>query len=512
MPRYIDYGSSYAVVNPDGTTTGVDIQYHWDGVVFVKILHPNLIDRDRTNFRAEQTARNADNPDVYTDIFGGHALTVEDIAWLRLAIDRGFISLDRALSVFGQFRAAGAREWSFEPNLPERVALEQELAFFGDFPGPDLRVADLLAKPNSYVNTTATDLPTSVWRTPDGLSLERAIAEAWINHSIPEIARAAEGLMSGATPVERAEYRVSFSLNTTTYQDWIQKLYLAFFSRPADPGGFNYYAQKLDQGGADILGIAMGFGASPEYVETYAGMTIPERIDAIYRNLFDRAAEPAGLQYWGERLASGIFNISNIAFSVLVGAQNDDATIVANRLVVAKEFTSALDTQREVNAYSGLQAANTARQLLGAVTGQPESVISGREQIFGAIKILGASSQLTANHNGDTIALTPQATTDVLIYGSRDCGRVDVITGLQATDRIDLSAFTLTNAVQQRALASPQTSDSVGFFSGSSVVIGRHGPDSHVYVDANKDGSFSGSSDAVIYLLGVELRPDQLTI
>lgn len=514
MPRYPQYFSAMAVINADGTTTFGDIAYEWNGSEFVKALYTILTDARETEFRIEQTARNAleGNLHVYDDIFGGRALIPTDIAWLRLAIERGHISLDRALADFGSFRASGATHWAFTPSLPDRLSEGQELAFFGDFPGPQLRVADVLTKPNAYVNTSVTDLLSSTWTTPPGVSLERAIGEAWSNHSTPEIARAADLLLGGISQAAPAESRIDFALAITQNQDWIQKLYLAFFLRPADPGGYNYYAHKLEDGQADISSIANGFGNSPEYLQTYAGMTTAERIDAIYRNLFGRPAEPDGLRYWGERLDPGTFTISNIAFSILLGAQNADAIVINNRLLVSKQFTAALDTQSELQAYSGLDSATAARQLLSPVTAEASSVAVAATKIGRTMKFLGVVGQVTADAIGDTVALGTTGKAHTLFYSDADRGRLDVVSGFQAADRIDLTALGLTNMVQTRALAAPQRTDSPGFFTGVGAVIDNSGSDAYVYLDVDKNGAFSPSADTTIRLVGADLQPSNLTI
>lgn len=515
MPRYTDYASEFATINPDGTTTIGDVHYQWDGTQFVKLLHERSFTASETSFRVEQIARNAIDGTLsnYIDPGGQYSLLPIDIAWLRIAIQREYLSLEKAQTTFAGFRTLGPLEWAFDPSLPDRISEQQELAFFGSEPFRSVIPAvDVLTKPNAYVNSKAIDTPDTVWGDQAGVPREQSIGEAWANHPLPELASAARALVAEGSSSERAEPKVSYSLASTAYEAWIQKLYLAFFLRPADPGGFNYYAQKLDVGGTDVPTIATGFGNSPEYLETYLGLSTTQRIDAIYRNLFDRPAEPDGLTYWGDRLDSGVFSISNIAFSILVGAQNADLATINNRIAVSAQFTATLDTQREKESYNGLEAASAARQFLGTVTSDQQTVNTATSATGRTIKYLGSSAQVVYTAAGDSVTLNSNAKSDLLIYSGTDQGRSDIIYGFQLPDRLDLSALALTNAVQTRTLANPQAGASQAFFGTYGVVIARTGSDSYVYLDVDKDGAFTPSLDAVVRLVGVELQASALTI
>lgn len=318
--------------------------------------------------------------------------------------------------------------------------------------------------------------------------------------------------MEEASNPERGDAKVGYALTATTHQDSIQKLYLAFFLRPADPGGFNYYARKLADGGTDIPSIASGFASSPEYLQTYSGMSTAQRIDAIYRNLFDRPAETDALNYWGDRLESGALNIGNIAFSIMLGAQNGDLATINNRIVVSKQFTSRLDTQRELEAYTGPDAASTARELLRSVSSDTSTHPDALGPIDRVIKYLGASGQISRTAAGDNVALGSDTKADILIYSSDDRGRLDTVVGFQAKDRIDLSALNLANSIQTCSMRVLELSESLNFFAKHQVVIGRYGSDSYVYLDVDKDGSFSSSLDTVVRLVGVELQASALTV
>ena len=76
----------------------------------------------------------------------------------------------------------------------------------------------------------------------------------------------------------------------------IQKLYIAYFNRPADPGGLTYWTAQL-AGGATMTQIANSFSASAEYQAIYAGKSNLVLIDQLYQNLFGRTSDAGGLLY-----------------------------------------------------------------------------------------------------------------------------------------------------------------------------------------------------------------------
>ena len=58
----------------------------------------------------------------------------------------------------------------------------------------------------------------------------------------------------------------------------IQKLYIAYFGRPADPAGLSYHAAQ----GVDQVTIARTFSDSAESRALYGNKTASELVSAIY--------------------------------------------------------------------------------------------------------------------------------------------------------------------------------------------------------------------------------------
>ena len=109
------------------------------------------------------------------------------------------------------------------------------------------------------------------------------------------------------------------------------------------------------------------FGASAEATTLYGSLTNTAKVNALYQQSFGRDADFAGLMYYAGQLTAGTMTAATIAQNIFDGASGADATILANKLVVAKAYTAAIDTASEVVAYSGTVAAAAARALLTTV-------------------------------------------------------------------------------------------------------------------------------------------------
>lgn len=154
--------------------------------------------------------------------------------------------------------------------------------------------------------------------------------------------------------------------------DAVQRLYVAYFNRPADPMGLMYWENQLGSVQATQAQLTTlagsSFSGSAEYAALYAGQTNAQIINSLYNNLFQRNAEPVGLAYWVGKLADGSETFASIALQLTYSAQGTDATTIANKLFAGKAFTNALDTAAELIGYSGNDAATFAREWLATVT------------------------------------------------------------------------------------------------------------------------------------------------
>ncbi len=154
----------------------------------------------------------------------------------------------------------------------------------------------------------------------------------------------------------------------TTYYNDIQKLYVAYFNRPADPAGLAFWETAVEAAGGSTAAVSAAFAGSDEYKTAYANKTNAQIVDAIYQNLFGRPAEDAGKAYWADLLDKGTVTIDAAVTTIAGSAQGSDMTAYNNKVTAAAAFTAAVDTDAEKAGYTGDAANKVAKAFLSGVT------------------------------------------------------------------------------------------------------------------------------------------------
>jgi hypothetical protein len=157
---------------------------------------------------------------------------------------------------------------------------------------------------------------------------------------------------------------------TAGYINSVQEIFIAYYGRPADPAGLNYWVGRLTAVNGNLDAIIDAFANSPEAYSLYGpinDVTIGNVIDSIYMSLFNRLPDAGGKAYYMAGYANGTFTAGTIALNILDGAQGEDQIVINNKLDVANRFTTELDTAVEIQAYAGDIAAGIARDMLSEV-------------------------------------------------------------------------------------------------------------------------------------------------
>ncbi|MGI4844894.1 MAG: DUF4214 domain-containing protein [Janthinobacterium lividum] len=144
--------------------------------------------------------------------------------------------------------------------------------------------------------------------------------------------------------------------NTTA----IQKLYISYFSRPADFAGLEYWKGQLASNPNALQELSRQFSVSKEYLDTYAGLDTRGKVAEVYDNLFGRQAEAAGIDYWANLLNNKQITIDNMVTQIAAGAQGTDQFAYNAKVAAASSFTERLDLPNERTAYSGTAANKIA--------------------------------------------------------------------------------------------------------------------------------------------------------
>jgi len=154
------------------------------------------------------------------------------------------------------------------------------------------------------------------------------------------------------------------------YIDLVQKVYIAYYGRPGDYGGVNFWAEQLEQKGGDLKSIIEAFGNSVESQNLYAGKGYREQVQKIYQQMFGRDPDQEGLDFYVGKLEKGELTLQTIALDVLNGAPkgSEDKGIIDKKLAVAKQFTSSIHEKGNDYSYMGDADAQTVRDMLNQVS------------------------------------------------------------------------------------------------------------------------------------------------
>lgn len=164
----------------------------------------------------------------------------------------------------------------------------------------------------------------------------------------------------------------------------VQKAYLAYFGRPADYAGLNYWMNS------DAATMKAGFAASAEYAALYSGMSADQRVEQVYQNLFGRASDPVGKAYWVAEFNAGRETVSSLVTSMQANVLGVDISTIANRITYSILFTAQMDTPAEINGYMGAAAAAAARGAMSAVTYTDASLSAARSTLVADVALVVA--------------------------------------------------------------------------------------------------------------------------
>ena len=129
-------------------------------------------------------------------------------------------------------------------------------------------------------------------------------------------------------------------MDLTATEKLVHQMYIAYYQRPADPEGLHYWVEQLEKYN-DWTVVSAAFGA-PENLENqalYGDKSRQEVIAEIYHSAFNRAAVQEEIDFW----ASSEHSLTNLAFAIVNGAQNDDLATINAKLAFSAELVDVVD-------------------------------------------------------------------------------------------------------------------------------------------------------------------------
>jgi hypothetical protein len=172
-----------------------------------------------------------------------------------------------------------------------------------------------------------------------------------------------------------------------SYADIVQEAYVAYYGRPADLGGQQYWANRLRDEGGNLTNIMQAFGNSEEANRLFGNLSDEDTVTTLYRQILGRDPEcqsyetSCGWGWWVNELASGRRTRQTIALDLLNGARNEDRDTVDNRVRASNAFTGQWSALNQTSSLTPLQVEALWRQFLSYVSWVASSM---EEAIFDA--------------------------------------------------------------------------------------------------------------------------------
>jgi hypothetical protein len=249
----------------------------------------------------------------------------------------------------------------------------------------------------------------------------------------------------------------------------VQQLYVAYFNRPADYAGLDYWTNVVaGQKGSTAL-VSAAFAAEAEYKTEYAGLSNADIVNKIYMNLFGRPAEDAGKAFWAAALDSKATTIDKVVADVVKGAQGSDARAYENKVSGATTFTAQLDTKAEQDGYRGAAANALAKTFVTSITNDAslEAAVAPVNLATTVSKVVVAGTPFTVATALANLAAANDAKTAFLVTADGD---TDAKTS--ATDASLAASVTTKATAVQTLLGTPAAGDAVEttYANGSAAV------------------------------------------
>ncbi len=121
----------------------------------------------------------------------------------------------------------------------------------------------------------------------------------------------------------------------------LQQLYIGYFGRAADQAGLNFWLGAINNDGLSLANVHAAFVNSAEYNAQYEGLTVSEKVAAVYENVLGRVADDEGLAFWTSAIEAGTITEDQLIEGLLSGLSPVDAQAISNKIIVANYYTSA---------------------------------------------------------------------------------------------------------------------------------------------------------------------------
>ena len=142
----------------------------------------------------------------------------------------------------------------------------------------------------------------------------------------------------------------------------LQKIYLAYFARPADPPGIHYWLSNSNKS-ITIRDVSEQFSRQEEYIKSlFTNKSLESQINKLYLNLFNRKIDFSSLNYWMRMVNNENYQIPDIlydllysdnkSYSINIKQEEEDKFILDNKIDAAELFTKQISQSFDlINLY-----------------------------------------------------------------------------------------------------------------------------------------------------------------
>ena len=205
--------------------------------------------------------------------------------------------------------------------------------------------------------------------------------------------------------------------NTATSKE-LQQLYIAYFSRPSDPIGLDYWTEK----GISRSAFAANMYLQPEFNNVNSGLSVEAQINQLYLNLFGRDGDAPGLLYWSTQIQKGVLQLASIANDLIWAAENNsgssnDKTALTNKTNAAVAYTAKIrESTFSILAY---QAQSTNPWVTGNNLTEAKNYISGIDRYnthtsWGIENSIAKFSSLSTSNNYKLVIDSSKSNVDII--------------------------------------------------------------------------------------------------
>lgn len=221
---------------------------------------------------------------------------------------------------------------------------------------------------------------------------------------------------------------------TYTVEQQVQQIYIGLLGRAADKPGLDYWTNEIETGVLSIEQLRANIvNEQPEYATGLGTLGRAQVVAELYQNLFERAAEPAGLEYWVNGGGSTV-NIDQLVLALVNGAGAGDSLVLQNKTEAATYYTqqAGADFTRDA-ANAAVENVDSTRD---SVDASKASTDAGTQTSGETFTLTAGVDEFAGTANNDTFKSGP-VTADGT--GATTLNSFDVINGGAGTDTLNIT-------------------------------------------------------------------------